>query len=312
VTVISQYAFNNCAHLEEVVIPDSVTEIKNGAFEGCTGLVKLTLPDSNVRIGGNAFADCSSLNEIYIPKSFTSWLRAASFVGCSGLTKITVESGNSKYDSRNECNAIIDTELNRLILGCCNTVIPDSVTEIGDQAFSSCHGLKSIFIPETVETIGAGVFELTPITQIEIPDSVKELGSGAFHSCAELKKVAFSSKILSIADNTFYGCSSLEGIVIPSSVTSIGYAAFANCASLKSLSIPSSVKSIDCQAFNKCNLEEVTLDTGINKIHKNAFDGNPALKVIRVPAKKADYYKKRLPEKLHQFIVEMEPEKKSK
>ena len=89
--------------------------------------------------------------------------------------------------------------------------------------------------------------------------------------------------------------------------------AFRACGGLKSVNIPSSVKTIGAEAFNWCdNLEELTLGTGINKIAKDAFNNCDKLSKINVPATKSEYYKMRLPEKLHKFIVEMAPQKKAK
>ena len=106
-----------------------------------------------------------------------------------GLTSIIVADENKVYDSRNNCNAIIETKTNRLIQGCANTVIPDSVTEIGNWAFDACKRLKSITIPKSVNKIGVSVFfwcdELTSVT---IPNSVTEIGY-LFSSCRKLSKI---------------------------------------------------------------------------------------------------------------------------
>ena len=97
--------------IKDLVIPNSVTSIGKYAFRGCSGLTSVTIPNSVKSIGNRAFRDCSGLTSVTIGNSVTS-IGDAAFVSCSGLTSIMVEEGNSKYDSRNNCNAIIETGTN--------------------------------------------------------------------------------------------------------------------------------------------------------------------------------------------------------
>ena len=137
-------------------------------------------------IGWSAFSDCSGLTSISIPEGVTS-IGGSAFEGCSGLTTIKVDSNNKKYDSRNNCNAIIDKETNTLIAGCKNTIIPEGVTSIGWSAFSGCSGLTSITIPEGVTSIGWGAFEgCSGLTSINIPKGVTSIESFAFYDCDDL------------------------------------------------------------------------------------------------------------------------------
>ena len=135
------------------IIPNSVTTIGGYAFWGCSGLTSITIPNSVTTIGWYAFGGCSGLTSITIPNSVTD-IKQDAFLGCVGLTSINVDSSNPIYDSRNNCNAIIKTAENKLIKGCMNTNIPDSLTIIGNNAFWGCSGLTSITIPNSVTTIG--------------------------------------------------------------------------------------------------------------------------------------------------------------
>ena len=240
---------------QNTTIPNSVTSIGYCAFKGCQGLMSITIPKSVTSIGGyllgGAFCGCSSLTSVTIPNSVTSIGRNV-FSDCSSLTSIVVEEGNTIYDNRENCNAIIETATNTLIRGCKNTIIPDGVTSIGDHAFKGCSGLTSITIPNSVMSIGDWAFnDCSDLTSINIPNSVMSIGEFAFCNCKELTSIIIPNSVTSIGDHAFKGCSGLTSITIPNSVTSIGYFAFKGCESLTFITILSSVTHISDTAFPK-------------------------------------------------------------
>ena len=189
VTKIGSYAFYGCTGLTSITIPNSVTEIGKGAFYNCTGLTSVTIPNSVTSIGDYAFENCTGLTSVTIPNSVMD-VGEGAFLGCTGLTSIVVEDGNKVYDSRSNCNAIIETSTNTLIQGCKTTIIPNSVTEIGVEAFSGCTALTSVTIPNSVTSIGVEAFSgCTGLTSITIPNSVTSIGGAAFSGCTDLTQV---------------------------------------------------------------------------------------------------------------------------
>ena len=157
VTTIGERLFSSCSSLMSITIPNSVTSIGNYAFYECNRLTSVTIPNSVISIGDGSFSRCSSLQCITIPISI-AYIGSNPFMYCYGLREMIVASGNNKYDSRDKCNAIIETESDVIISGCQNTIIPTSVKSIGDEAFTGCHSLKSISIPNSITTIGNYVF----------------------------------------------------------------------------------------------------------------------------------------------------------
>ena len=275
VTRIAEKTFDECKSLTSIVIPDSVTSIGRAAFDECSSLTSIVIPDGVTSIGKRAFFQCKSLKSITIPASVTcigevpgsydpvrgvlEEVRALQ-VECPSLTEIIVAEGNTVYDSRENCNALIHTATNTLVWGCQNTIIPDSVKCIGSEAFAQCKNLTSIVIPNGVEKIEYLAFEeCVNLTSVTIPDSVTSIGNGAFR-----------------------GCSSLTTIVIPDGVTSIGGSAFSHCSSLSSIVIPNSVTSIEKSAFYGCDrleqmpIMEVEID---NLIYRLLFHNQLAMRV---------------------------------
>ena len=267
VTSIGEYAFYNCKDLTSVNIPNSVTAIESSAFESCSSLASITIPNSVTTIGDEVFSGCTGLTSVTIPNSVTT-IGDEVFISCTGLTSVTIGKGvttigdgaffncpslesiiieydNFVYDSRDNSNAIIETETSTLITGCKNTVIPVSVTAIGDGAFIGCTGLTSITIPKSVTKIGDGIFTATGLETIIVENSnpvydSRDNGNAIIETktntlIAGCKNTVIPSSVTTINDFAFFLCPGLTSIVIPNSVTSIGECAFAGCTDLTSI-----------------------------------------------------------------------------
>lgn len=223
-------------------------------------------------IANQAFVDCSALTSITIPNS-VSYISTTAFWSCSSLTSIIVAEDNPYYDSRNNSNAIIKTSSNILLVGCKNTVIPNSVTGIGNGAFYRCTGLTFITIPESVTGIGSNAFYgCSGLTSLSIPSGQRVISFGTFHGCSSLTSVTIPESVTSIGGYAFYDCSGLTSITMPESVISIGSSAFYGCSGLTSVTIPGNVTSIGDYAFYYCSgLTSVIIPNSVTNIGTNVF-----------------------------------------
>ena len=271
VTVIKDFVFYGCHSMTKATLSNSVTSIGTMAFAECRNMTSITLSNSLTTINYGAFSECNSLKSVTLPKSVTNlgeWV----FDGTTAMTSMAVESGNPVYDSRNNCNAIIETATNTLIEGCKNTVIPNTVTTIAGGAFSYRYELTSITIPNSVTTIKSAAFVgCYALTSIHIPSSVTSIQGAPFQDCPQLVSMTVASgnpvydsrnncnAIVETATNKLVaGC---KATVIPSTVTAIGNNAFYYCSGLTSIRIPNSVTAIGNWAFEECSsLSDVYTD----------------------------------------------------
>ena len=286
-----------------IIIEEGTIGIANSAFSNCDGLTSIHIPSSVICIGDRAFLGCSSLEVISIPNNVAN-IGKYVLSNCISLSSISVDLGNSTFDSRDNCNAIIRTSDNTLIAGCKNTVIPSTVKNIGDHAFSSCSSISSITIPNNVITIGDEAFyDCSELTSITIPNSINKIGTSAFWGTAwydnQPEGIVYAGKVaykykgkmpektniiieegtIGIADKAFYDCSGLTSIYIPSSVICIGDYAFFGCSSLESITIPINVTSIGEGVFHGCiGLSSISVDMG-----NSTFDSrNNCNAIIRI------------------------------
>ena len=196
INCIGSEAFKGCENLKSIRIPNGVTHIGSNAFEGCSSLKSINIPSSVMYIDADAVMLESDIMKIIIKarnENIVQNILSNPFTYCSSLFSIKVAKNNNIYDSRDNCNAIILTTRNKLIVGCKNTIIPNSVTEIGESAFEGCSALKSITIPNSVTEIGGEAFKgCSSLESITIPNSITYIGSSAFEGCS-LKKVVCES-----------------------------------------------------------------------------------------------------------------------
>ena len=241
----------------------TVTGISSNAFYKCPQLTGVSLPSSLTSIGNYAFAFCDNLTGITIPSLVTT-IGNNAFEYCDNLSSIVVNSENTKYDSRNSCNAIIATATNKLLYGCKNTVIPNTVTSIESWAFEKRRGLTLITIPSSVKSIGRCAFRGCPdLVSASVPGSLTSIESSIFCDCPKLKYVTLGYGLTQISSSMFSGCESLTSITIPSTVTTIDYWAFEACKSLTSINIPASVTRIEPASFKACTgLTSISVQNG--------------------------------------------------
>ncbi len=303
-TTIEDNAFRGCSSLTELVFPQSVNRIDLCAFEKCTALKKITF-EGPANIGSCAFRYCAALNSVIFQDGVTS-IGPEAFSGCQQLISAgPVGSGaNIQIDFSGEksgnrlCSFPFLSEL----------VIPDSVTGIGEYAFSGCTALKSVTIPDSVTGIGAHAFNgctalesislsnrlasigeyvfngCTALKNITLPNSVASIGAYAFNGCTALKSIPLSDSLTNIGEYAFNGCTALESITLPENITGIGMCAFYKCSALKSITFPNTVFSIGMYAFCYCSaLESISIPERVTSIGMYTFYNCTALKSISIP-----------------------------
>ena len=337
--IIEERTFDGCESLSSIVIPDNVICIKEFAFCECYGLSSLTLSKNLESIEQYAFYACNKLETLEIPngvkkighQSFSclyhlktltipsslSTMEGSPFTYDYVLTSIKVDEGNEYYDSRDNCNALIQKDGDVLIQGCVNTIIPKSVKEIASLAFYACP-IVSLNIPEGVKVINGAAFALCGnLVSVTIPSSVTSIIGGAFQECSNLSSITvdagnkyydsrnncnaiiktegdtlvngcYTTKIpegvKAIGEFAFYGHKKFSFHTIPNSVEYIGSYAFAFNYDFTSIESLGGVKTIGDHAFYYCeSLKNVTLPNGLTSIGNSAFEECRSLTSIDIP-----------------------------
>lgn len=284
VLVIGDKAFKECQKLTSILLPPALREIGDCSFE-YTGLRDIEIPNGVLVMGDGAFRECYRLESIRISSSVQEIGKELT-VWCKHLKSIIVDPKNSVYDSRNDCNAVIETKKNALIAGCNTTIIPETVSVIGYGAFWGCDEMTSINIPNGVLTIGEhAFFKCVKLNSVVIGDSVTRIEDSAFEDCKHLVSVQFSKGLTEIGSYSFKYCFSLKNISFPNGLQSIGEEAFDRCDSIEAVVMPDSLTNIEDRAFIACErLRSVTLPNNIKKIGKEIFYGCGKLKAVNIPS----------------------------
>ena len=300
---IGNCAFSSCKSLTFIKLPESIKRIEYAVFRNCSNLYSVIIPNNVICIEREAFRDCCNLMNIIIPKGVKS-IGYGAFYGCSGLEIVVVSNDNPVYDSRENCNAIIET--NTLIVGCKNTIIPKNITSIEYGAFFGCKDLKNITVPDSIKNIKSSAFSgcegLPIVDNIRYADSylveavnkeqatysikngTKWIGSMAFHACTNLERIFIPISVLHIGESAFRECLTLKEVFLPNSITNIENNAFDSCESLTSITIPDRVSCIGWGAFAGCKaLTNITIGNGVVYIENHAFEGCKSLKQLIIP-----------------------------
>ena len=257
-------------------IPNSVKAIGFGAFEHCNKLQSIHFSSNLKEIGNSCFAGCEKLEQIDLPSSLVT-IGDGVFRECKSLKKVSMSNCHLLESTGNtifyECSSLESVDLS----GC------NSLLNIGNCAFAFCSNLESVKLPDHLEVISDGAFELTSLKKITIPNSVQSIGISAFVKCKQLKSVLISStsKLKTIGTWAFSECISMSEIALPENLISIGNGAFKDCYTIASINIPRNVTTIDEEAFMGCEgLKEVRLPASLTSLGIRAFAECPNIEKV--------------------------------
>ena len=332
---IGMEAFAGCQALTSISIPKSVVSVDMDAFTETpwydsqpNGVLyvgsmayeyrgvmpeksSIEIKDGTITIGDFLFGFCNGLTSLTIPSS-VSVIESKAFQDLPNLERIIVREDNPIYDSRDNCNAIIETSTNKLLFGCKSTTIPKGVVRIEDEAFIGCTGLSSIFIPDSVTSIGEKAFwgcsglasivvdKNNPVFDdrdncnaifmtstdtlmvgckaTTIPLGTKIIGDNAFAECPSINHIEFPEGIERIGTDAFFNCQNLRSLLFPNSLKVIGEHAFRECTHLRSVNFPEGLKEIDSYAFMDSGIYSVTIPRSVDHIGYKAFDDHVRVK----------------------------------
>ena len=295
--VINPCAFAECEGLTSITLPNSVTQIGWNAFTGCTALTHVTLSENIVHVGAYAFYDCISLAEFDFSDNLmylapyalhhTAWHNnlpdGPIYVGkvlysykgkMKKNTTLVIEDGTIAMTERAlEFQTNLET-----------AVIPSTITEIPDNAFYECTSLKTIYLAEGLQSIGASAFINTALDSIVLPSTLKRIGSFAFYHSCKLQDINIPDAVTEMGNEAFCFCTSLKSFTIGKGLDSIPSGCFSYCNSLVYIEIPSHIKTIGVGAFRSCqSLSSIAIADGVTAIEDRAFCTCESLTTITLP-----------------------------
>ena len=287
--------FMGCAALEDLTLPEWLSEVSEDAFAGCASMLEFILPNTVTNIGARAFKNLSQLTEFEFPNALLT-IGEEAFSGCSGISELCPPEG-------------IITIGTSAFSGCTSLttiVLPRGLDSIGDSAFRDCTALTVLLLPNGVRHIGDYAFQDDRLLRrVEIPASVTSMGVSPFAGCMNVTTVALPGDVKTIAsifpnayrgittamvvrgglmDDLFKDCSSLNQVEMPSDVTAIGARAFKGCTALAAVGIPARVTSVGAEVFSGCSsLSSVSLPKGLSMLPNGMFTGCSSLLEVIVP-----------------------------
>ncbi|MBQ1723528.1 MAG: leucine-rich repeat domain-containing protein, partial [Muribaculaceae bacterium] len=221
---IGNQAFCFCENLRQITFSNSLKQIGKNAFYYCHDILELELPATLTSVGEGAFYYCHKVDSLFIPRNLVN-IGVAAFARC-GSQSIVVAPENTKYDSRGNCNAIIETATGLLMSGCSNTEIPDGVKTIDELAFLMAN-FQSIVLPNSLTEIRKNAFQAcVQLNEIDLPDGLVNLGDSAFYHCDHLSKIMMGNSLKTIGNSTFAECGSINELTLSNSLQTIGDNAF--------------------------------------------------------------------------------------
>lgn len=285
VTGIGDAAFQNCARLAGVTIPDSMRTVDDSAFESCVGLTNVLFGAGVTNIGAMAFACCSSLTNLTFPAQLAV-IGDSAFLGCNALTNLALDTGLTD----------IGPEAFALCSSLTRVAIPRAIANIGSGAFSQCSSLSAITVDPlnpSYSSLGGVLFNKDQSALLAFPaglagayappNSVAIIGDDAFAGCGGLTSITIPSTVAGIGVNAFIGCSSLAGAALSNGVLNIGDGAFSG-SGLTNIAIPDSVTNLGRWTFSGCpNLAAITLGRGLHRIEEEEFEDCSSLIQVDIP-----------------------------
>ena len=317
--VICDSAFRWKSGLKTIHIPNSVTQIGDRVFAECRSLQSINIPNSVTQIGDCAFYGCEYLQSIHIPNS-VKHIGINPFLGCLQrinifyLVQLRLTSDSPYFKVINGLLISSDGTLISCLSRDTHIHIPNSVTHIGDSAFSGCENLRDIHISNSVTQIGENAFgRCSSLQSIHLPNSVTQIGNGAFYNCEALQSIHIPTSVTYIGINPFLSCprlrltadSSYFKVINELLISSDG--TLISCLSKDThIHIPNSVTQIGDSAFSECSsLQSIHIPNSVTQIGKDAFRGCRSLQTIHIPKGSMEKFMQLLPEEFHDKLVEI-------
>ena len=256
---------------KNTVIPNTVTEIGHEAYYCVSGPEHVVIPNSVTKIGAIAFYRTKGLKAVTLGSGVVELVHNP-FSYLDSLVSFTVHPDNPIYDSRDGCNAIIETATNRLVSACRTTVIPNTVAIIGQWAYQGCTGVEVINIPSSVIEIETVAFANSDLRHMTIPGTVKTIGYAAFNQCLSLEDVYIEDGVTTLGRRMFDCCVAMKHLRLPNTITEIPYGMLWQCESLEEFIIPNTVTKVDDNAaLHATGLKKIVIGSGVKSLGHYAF-----------------------------------------